>query len=463
MAIDPLDYNSAMRAGHLHAWEQDWADALVAYEQALRSRPSDYTALTSIGLVYLQKQNLPKALSYYRQASLIAPEAVGALGRLGFIYTELNQPAKAAEAYVALGRRYRQQGINNQALLSYLNAAEAEPTLISARQALCELYRASGNARNAASECLAVAHLQQQLGNTDAAHQAILQAQKLHPASKDVFIALNTLKTGGAVLPLPPVSRPSSVSGTQETTQLFGSPAEDQRLQSAATLPASPLDWALERALTRVSSSLLDMDTDNSLPDDIAQSEALLNQRALSNVLVRSLGQALDAYTRKDYEGAATGYQRARRAGAQHSALPLLLAAAQTELGQYDLALENFRSVLNRKRYAAGAYYGMAKAALALGDPYAALDYALSALSDIDLTTVSLETQSLVRLTYVDLIADVQRENTPTEAEQLTDQLLEFLSGPDWLHRVQQWRARLNTQTTPDAPPKILASVFFVI
>ncbi len=464
MTAPLADYTDAMRRGHAHAWDQEWQLALAAYKLALQARPSDYTALTSIGLIYLQKQDLPNALSYYRQASHVAPDAVGALSRLGHIYTELDKPNRAAEAYVRLGRRYRQQGINNQALLSYLNAAEAQPTLISARKALAELYKASGNPRNAASEYLAVAHLEQRLGNQGAAQEAVLTAQRLHPASKEVFAAKTTLASNTQALPLPGVRRPLSVSGTRETTQLFGSPTEELRLQAEPDLPSSPLDWALRRALKRASSSLLDMNTEDTYPDDDQPvSDVVLEDREQRRLLVRSLGQALAAYASKDYQAAALGFQRARRAGAQHSALPLLLAHSELQLKKYDFALEEFRSVLNRKRYTAGAYFGMTLASQALREPYDALKYALNALEDIDLTTVGIDRQFTIRTTYANLTEHAMEYTDRDKARALTSQLLSFMSGEDWLHRIQSWRTRLDAQEHLSDSARVLASVYFVI
>ena len=63
-----------MRAGANAAWDQNWDQAIVAYQRALGEFPRDIGALTRLGLAYTNVGQLEDALESYRQASELTPD-----------------------------------------------------------------------------------------------------------------------------------------------------------------------------------------------------------------------------------------------------------------------------------------------------------------------------------------------------------------------------------------------------
>lgn len=178
LEINPEDFESNFRHGiYLHTYAQEYSQALVHLQKALRSSPGNRDVRFQIGLVYSRMNRLKEAADLLQEVAREAPHSLEVHVTLARLYSQLQQPEKARR-HAAAAERLRQDQAG-QALIQQGHFAEA-----------LELFRrlqqeAPSDPRAFFFAGMALA----QMGDWEAAADPLREAARLDPADPKYRIA----------------------------------------------------------------------------------------------------------------------------------------------------------------------------------------------------------------------------------------------------------------------------------
>ncbi len=149
--------------GRIHLSNQDWSDAVAAFEQALALDPDNAEALTNLGTVAMQRGQAEEALRWYGRALQANPNNVDAILQIAGLRTARNElplaesmyrQALALEdrlppPYIGLGDILQRQGRQEEARQVLEQALALDPRSIEAHYNLGVVYMALGQAEKA--------------------------------------------------------------------------------------------------------------------------------------------------------------------------------------------------------------------------------------------------------------------------------------------------------------------------
>jgi tetratricopeptide (TPR) repeat protein len=93
-------FQEAMSKGHSAAWDQQWSQAALAYQQALDEIPDSPKALTSLGLALFELQRYEESLQAYQKAARAAPKDPIPLEKVGQLSERLGNNREAIQAFL---------------------------------------------------------------------------------------------------------------------------------------------------------------------------------------------------------------------------------------------------------------------------------------------------------------------------------------------------------------------------
>ena len=154
----PLDADAWYFLGDAYCELEQYAEAIEAYQQALRIKPEDAMVWTNLGLAYADSGQIANAIKAYQQALRLNPEWAVAWRSLGGAYRESGQLSKAIEAYQralrsspewagawrSLGAAYIESDQFSKAIEACQQSVRLNPEYAAAWQCLGFAYRRSG-------------------------------------------------------------------------------------------------------------------------------------------------------------------------------------------------------------------------------------------------------------------------------------------------------------------------------
>ena len=84
--------------GNSAAWDKNWSDAAVYYQQALDLEPGNFKALTNIGLAYYEMRDYREALDAYSKAVESNPDDPAPYEKMFMIYKDVDRSVEAVKA-----------------------------------------------------------------------------------------------------------------------------------------------------------------------------------------------------------------------------------------------------------------------------------------------------------------------------------------------------------------------------
>jgi tetratricopeptide (TPR) repeat protein len=456
-------YDESMQLGHSAAWDLQWDRAIEYYNKALAEIPEDARALTSLGLALLETNQLKEALAIYRRAAKIAPEDPVPIERCAEIFERLGQPKEAIEHREAAGELYVRRKDAEKALESWTHVARLVPENLSARSRLALTHERLGRRRQAVHEYLAVASILQRAGKTERAIEATQRALALVPGHPDAGAAARQLRQGK---PLSSPSAPRGATGPLRMSDVKDFLRSDEPAPPQEEEGVDPEVAAQRQAITLLAGLMFEEgkgegDASHS-PGMSALSKGKGGGRAEASraQVARYLGQAIDLQTHGKGKQAAKELQSAIKIGLDHPAAHYNLGVLLKELGELDDAKKHLMASVGHPELALGANLALGRLSRMQNDEVEAARYLLQALRLADTLSVD-KSQSSQLNQFYDTILASQNEGDTAALARIVESTLNFLSGPEWLHRLRQARHQLESQE-PGAAVVPIAEMFAV-
>ncbi len=457
-------FDQAIVEANSAAWDQQWDKAIAAYRQALNEFPNDSTALTNLGLTLLATNRFEEALAVYQNAARVNPKDPVPFEKVAEIYERFERNAEATQAYVAVAELYLGQRDISKAIANWSHAARLDTDNLHAYSRLALAYERTGKPQDSARAYLSVARMMQRQGEREKAMQAATHAAQLDPQNPDAAGAVDMIQRGVS-LPEPEQLRPPT--GPLAPSTGFSAPPAGSAVRTAGDVisgsldkKANPLQAGHQTAIAKLAEIMFEIGEDSAATGSADARHDLIKKtntgtlrlptRGKRGQIMNMLGQAIDLHTKGDYSGAASFYEKALRAGIEHAALHYTLAVVYLDLERYRDAVKQFQSAAGHPDYAAGAYYGMGLCQGRDGKMRDAVNSLFNCLRLVDTRTVSADRVDRLDKLYEDTLAKVGRDQTTEQLTQLGENIIAFLSGPQWYERVQQAREQLNAQHEDD-------------
>ncbi len=440
MARNRKVFEEAMRAGANAAWDQNWDQAIAAYQRALGEFPRDVGALTRLGLAYANVGQLEDALESYRGASELTPDDPTLHEHIGKVREQLGQEKEAAEAYMASADCYAsKQQSSHLALERWQDAVRAYPDCLKAHAQLLRYYQRHGHVGQAVNECLALVRIYQAQGQTQHAIQVCQYALKLAPHDPKVLAALDELR----------YDKQAVVELESATSQEKPEPLETREPVDAAILDfpvtpvtksreerGSPIEIARREALTDLAESFFE-------EEEVATPSAATAR--LSKAEVDALiGRAIDFQTRGKIDQAIASYERVLEADVDRPAVHFCLGLLYQEKTRFDNAIAQFEHTVSHTKYRLGTHFALGECSRAQGRTDKALEHFVEVLRIIDLSTVQGEQADELAQFYESLADQYSGKGKREQALEFTNSLVDFLSQKGWENQIIEARQRLD-------------------
>ena len=451
-------FEEAMRTGADAAGEQNWSQAIVAYQQALTEFPNDVSALANLGSAYFDAGQPETALGPYQRASERTPDDPALYKRIGQIQEELGNGQEAAKAYLASAERYLKQPRSaHLALERWHDAVRAHPDSLQAHVKLLQYYQRQSQIREAVEECMTLTRIYNAQGQNDYAIQVCEHALKLAPHDAKALATLDKLRSGEPLDVEPTAQVPQT-----ESDDLFATiegPIDTSALDFGAILDAepskergSPIETTRQKALSDLAEILFEEEV--VVPSGIAPRLSKAEIDAL-------IGRAIDFQTRGKVDEAIESYEKVAEAGAEKTAVRFNLGLLYQEKLRFDEAISQFELAVSHPEYTLGSHFALGECYRARGRIDEALEHFIEVLKIVDLATVQREqADDLIQL-YERLADSYAAKGESEQALEFTNALVELLSEKGWEDKVVLARQRLDT-LSQEGPTLSLAEMLVV-
>ena len=442
MARNRKVFDEAVRTGANAAWDNDWGQAVEAYQRALGEFPDDVGALTGLGLAYSGAGQWEAALEQYQHASQLVPDDPVIHERIGKAREQLGQKKEAAEAYLASADLYlSQQQAPDIALERWGDAVRAYPDCLKAHAQLLQYHQRRGQVPEAVNACLELARIYQTQGQVDYAVRVCNYALKLAPHDHQVLATLDDLRYRRQADAGP------KAGASQETTVLstdIGEAVSPTLLDfevMSATEPApqrgSPIEITRRKALEDLAQSFFE--------EDDATGPSARASRMSKAEIDALIGRAIDAHTRGKTNKAIGAYERVLQAEVNKPAVHFNLGVLYQEKAQFDTAISQFERVVSHDEYALGSHFALGECYRAQGRIDEALEHFIAVLKSIDVGTVQRDRVPDLQHLYDSLADQYIGKGNRDQALEFTNSLVEFLSQKGWESKVIETRHRLDS------------------
>lgn len=437
MAENPSAYEEAMREGSTHASQEQWVEAIAAYQRALVALPDDPKALMALGLACLAANRPEESLAALQRAARIDRANPTAVEHIAEILEQMGRFQEASRAYLEAAERHGRRNAPTLALRRLEDAVRVDPNSVQAHIQLLRAYLALRKHQQAMSEYLALATIYYSKGQNGQALEICRHALKLDPQNLQIQVLMNQLLHGEETTPLDRTA--------------FGADYEEQMADLEEG--GSPAEAARQKALAELAETVF---------SDVPPQTGTLVMRPLSKREVDAMiSKSLDAQTRGDIEEAIRGYERVLEAGIIQTAVNFNLGLLYQQQMRFEDALSQFQQSVRDPEYRLGSHFAMGECYRALGRIEEALTHFLEVLKIVDLGTVDRsQADNLIQL-YEELALTHAAKGEREQATEFVNTLITFLSDKGWEDKVSRAREMLDT-LTHEGPVLSLAEILAV-
>lgn len=440
MANDQVLFNESLNKGHSFLFDQQWAEAIEAFETAVTLNKNEPAPYAGLGDAYMGLENLHKALESYKLAARYSRGSAIYLRKVAQVQEDLGQAHEAGKTYMALGEMALSRRQLDEAMDNWHRAIRLEPNLLRAHQRLASIYQRQGAVRNAIQEYLTIAHILQNQGANDQALETCKMALQLDPRNPDILTAIEMVKQGKRIFKSgqPAPTKQSGVTGMLRQMAIASEDDWDPSKQDAET--AAPVQDARRLAMEELAGGLFDGDEDI----DKLQRGFLISQ-------------ALDNQRRGMVNEAISNYEKAIAAGEDSMAAHFNLGLLYQDKLRFEDAIREFEYSVTQREYKLASHFALGECYRGRGRIEQAIEHFISVLKIVDLKTVQhSQADRLIEL-YENLADGLATQGEHDQATAFANALVEFLSHKGWEDKVQQARQRLDSIS--DAGMMILGDV----
>ncbi len=451
-------FDESMRLGNSAAWDLEWDRAIEFYRKALAEFPDDSQALTSLGLALLETNRTDEALAIYQQAVTVSLDDPIPAEKCAEILENLGDVRQAIELRETAADRYVRQRNADKAIENWCHSARLDPENLAVRSRLALTFERLNRKREAAHEYIAVASILQRNRKAERGLEAAQMAMRLQPADPEARSALRALRQGKS---LPPASPPRGKTGPLRMSvveDILKTEVPPSEKDGEVELD-DPEEAAKNLSLTILAGMLFEESSDESEEEEPVGQGPVEGMRARLGKLRQSigrskkyqvLGKALDLQTRGNTRQAAKEFKKAIEDGFDHPVAHFNLGLLLKELHDYDGAKQHIMVAIGHPELALGANLALGRITRSQGNMADAARYLLQALRLADTLSVDESDTSQLNKLY-DTISATQTEGDEEALSSIVENTLNFLSGPDWLHRIKIAREQLKSQASGPA------------
>ncbi len=453
-------FQNAMNLGHSAAWEQQWDRAVGFYRQALDEMPDQPLALSSLGLALYEMQDYEAALQVYQRSTIVAPSDPIAFEKVARIYERKGNNDEAVRSYMQAADLHLRARDIDKAVDNWTHVLSLQENL-TARTRLALIYERTGRKADAVSEYIAAASVLQQSGDLAKAMQMAEYALNLMPDSLDAQQSLTLLRTNQR---LPKAGRPRLNTGPiqpKEAAKQINAPGRE-----ATTL--DPIAEARQKTMVQLAALLFDQAEDSGPSGQVSRrgissltrgTGGLTAQNGDRTRILLHLGQAIDALSQDNQSVASEELERAYdiglRSPAAHYALGMLNVNKDAQK-----AIRYLQQSVKHPDFMLASFLLMGKALQKEGKIMEALTMFMQALRLCDVETVPASQAEDLQQLYEPFIEAQSREVDPKILARNCDSIASQLIRPNWRQYLRMARQQIPPQ--PDGSPPLPLAEFLL-
>jgi len=431
--------------GNSAAWEKNWNDAAVYYQQVLDIDPDNFKALTNIGLAYYEMREFQEALNAYGSAVSLDADDPAPYEKMFLIFKDMGQPPDAVKYALRAAESHLKNEDIQKAIENWKRVIEIDIQNIKAHARLGMVYERLGKFKLAVSEYINTASLLQFTGNNEKAAESIERALQCSP---DNIIALRAKEIlhQGRQLPLP---EPVVKDPNEEII-----PGADQLEAPKPLEPIvyeNPIVEAVDKALVELAEALFEeqiqikgervnqgRDLDSALSWNAEGDPGMTDD----SLLKLHVSQAIEHYSTGDEKEAAGHIKSAIDDGYSNPASYFLLGYLFTNLDRMESASRWLTKSVAHADYALASR-------LLLANYYSSTDMwtdaskeYLEALRIADTSLVEKEdVEDLIHL-YEVMMDDLEQQEGDEAYIEMSKHIEEMLLRPNWRETLTKLRAK---------------------
>jgi len=138
------ELQNLLSKGNSAAWDKNWNDAAVYYQQALDLDPGNFKALTNSGLAYYEMREYREALDAYNKAVEINPDDPAPYEKMFLIYKEVDQTNEAVKASLMAAEAHLKNEDIQKAIENWKRVLELDIRNVKAHARLGMVYERLG-------------------------------------------------------------------------------------------------------------------------------------------------------------------------------------------------------------------------------------------------------------------------------------------------------------------------------
>ena len=437
-------FNKAMNTGYSAAWDQEWEQALQAYQAALQEFPDNPKALVNLGLALYELHRFDESLAAYQQALLAAPDDPIATEKTARLSIRTGKSAEAARYAMRAAELYIRRQEVEKAIENWVLVIQLEPAHITARTYLAMVHERLGHKSQAISEYLSVASLQQQAGETTKAADMISRALKVNPASPEARQAESLLRRGQ------PLPKPLRSLGN--TDHLRTDHVKVEELVTVTESGLEPIAEANKNAITQLAELVFNLSDEgeeirslrgSSMSSIVRGTGSQENRRSGRSNALLHINQAIADQTSGQEESAIGELEKAINTGFKHQAAYFNLGYLLTKAGRGEKALRSLQLSVKNASFTLAARLLMGQVKRSLDRlPEAAVEY-MEALRSADAASVPADQAADLHQAYEPYLEAVAKAKKSAEMERICNNIQNLLIQPNWRTHILQAREQL--------------------
>ncbi len=439
------ELQNLLSKGNSAAWEKNWNDAAVYYQQALDIDPNNFKALTNIGLAYYEMREYRDALEAYGKAVELNAEDPAPYEKMFLIYKDIDQVPEAVKAALQAAESHLNNEDIQKAIENWKRVLELDIHNIKAHARLGMVYERLGSKKLAVSEYINTASLLQMSGNTDKAAESIDRALKCSPENIIALRAKEILHQGRQ-LPLPePIVKEPELDIVADAPKL--EPPEPEQ----PAVYETPIVEAVEKALVILAEALFEEEilAEGGKSSSTRELDSGLSWNADEesdveddSLLKLHVSQTIEAYSSGNEKEAAEHIKSAIDDGYTNPAAFFMLGYLFSNLGRMESAIRSLNKSVSNENFALASR-------LLLADYYAGMEQWVDAsreyLEALRIADTSLaekeEVEDLIHL-YEVMMDDLEQQEGDEAYIEMSTHIKDMLLRPDWREILSELRSK---------------------
>jgi tetratricopeptide (TPR) repeat protein len=445
------ELQNLLSKGNSAAWDRNWNDAVVYYQQALDIDPGNFKALTNLGLANYEMREYRQALDAYQKAVEINPDDPAPYEKMYLILEEVDQSEEAIKAALLAAEGHLRNEDIQKAIENWKRVLALDIRNVKAHARLGMVYERLGKKKLAVSEYINTASLLQLSGNVEKASESIDRALNCSPENIIALRAKEVLHQGRQ-LPIPePIDKQPEDEIQVDVAQVEAPKPEPEQEKEYE----NPIVEAVDKSILILAGAMFEEEVgengDKRDPGRELDSALSWNSEGRGSLEDDSLiklnvSQTIENYSTGNEKGAADDLKNAIDNGYTNPAAFFLLGYLYSNLGRMESAIRTLNKSVSHEDYALASRLLLAQYYAGKEEWVDASREYLEALRIADTSLAAKEdVEDLIHL-YEVMMDDLEQQEGVDAYIEMSTHIGEMLMRPDWQTLLIELRAKGQTQ-----------------